>query len=290
MKKKIIDLSRSEQGQSLVIIAAVFVGLVALAGLAIDGGYLLVQRRQAQNAADEAFDEAMWEALLSTATVEYPEVAVTQELDDYQRQFEAQLSNQGMELESFFQLTGATPESWREQMRPQAVERLKRRHILTEVVEAEGVEVTDEEVDAEIERVLEPMGERADDMRQILETEPGRLSVRQDLLSSKALGLLKSLLEAKGDEAEAGEAEPSADESKAEAESDEAEAEVAVDVQEAEAVTDELETAADGEAAKETEGDAGEEEAEEGEAAGAEAEAAVEEETEPETQEDAEDA
>jgi len=52
MKEKIIDLSRSERGQSLVIIALVFVGLVALAGLAVDGGNLFVQRRQAQNAAD----------------------------------------------------------------------------------------------------------------------------------------------------------------------------------------------------------------------------------------------
>jgi hypothetical protein len=52
MKKKPVDLSRSEQGQSLIIIAAVFVGLVALAGLAIDGGNLFVERRQAQNAAD----------------------------------------------------------------------------------------------------------------------------------------------------------------------------------------------------------------------------------------------
>lgn len=50
--KKIVGLTRSERGQSIVIVALVFVGLVALAGLAIDGGNLFVQRRQAQNAAD----------------------------------------------------------------------------------------------------------------------------------------------------------------------------------------------------------------------------------------------
>jgi hypothetical protein len=54
MKKTIIDRSRSERGQVLVIVALVFVGLVALAGLAIDGGNLFVQRRQAQNASDAA--------------------------------------------------------------------------------------------------------------------------------------------------------------------------------------------------------------------------------------------
>ena len=52
MRKKTVDLPRSEQGQSMIIIALVFVGLVVLAGLAVDGGNLFVQRRQAQAAAD----------------------------------------------------------------------------------------------------------------------------------------------------------------------------------------------------------------------------------------------
>ena len=43
---------RSEKGQSIVIIAAVMIGLLALTGLAIDGGNMFWQRRRAQNAAD----------------------------------------------------------------------------------------------------------------------------------------------------------------------------------------------------------------------------------------------
>jgi hypothetical protein len=45
---------RLERGQTLVIVAVAMVGLLALAGLAIDGGNLVVQRRRAQNAADAA--------------------------------------------------------------------------------------------------------------------------------------------------------------------------------------------------------------------------------------------
>jgi hypothetical protein len=45
---------RSERGQTLVIVAVAMVGLLALAGLAIDGGNLVMRRRQAQNAADAA--------------------------------------------------------------------------------------------------------------------------------------------------------------------------------------------------------------------------------------------
>lgn len=47
-------LTRSEKGQSIVLIAVVMLGLLALAGLAIDGGNLFWQRRNMQNAADAA--------------------------------------------------------------------------------------------------------------------------------------------------------------------------------------------------------------------------------------------
>lgn len=45
-------LVQSERGQSIVIIALALLGMLALAGLAIDGGNLFLQRRRAQNAAD----------------------------------------------------------------------------------------------------------------------------------------------------------------------------------------------------------------------------------------------
>lgn len=45
-------LFRSESGQNLVVFAVIIVVLIALVGLAIDGGFGLVNRRQAQNAAD----------------------------------------------------------------------------------------------------------------------------------------------------------------------------------------------------------------------------------------------
>jgi Flp pilus assembly protein TadG len=44
--------ARRERGQTLIIIAVALVGLLALAGLAIDGGNLFMKRRRAQNAAD----------------------------------------------------------------------------------------------------------------------------------------------------------------------------------------------------------------------------------------------
>jgi Flp pilus assembly protein TadG len=52
--KKNTALIRSEKGQSIILIAVVMIGLLALAGLAIDGGNAFLQRRNTQNAADAA--------------------------------------------------------------------------------------------------------------------------------------------------------------------------------------------------------------------------------------------
>jgi trigger factor len=200
---------------------------------------------QAEAAADGAFEEAMWDALLSTASVEYPEVSVDQEIDEYQRQFEMQLRQQGMDVDSFLQLTNTTPEAWREQIRPQAVERLKRRQILTKLIEVEEIEVTDEEVEAQIERVLEPMGDRADDMRDLLNTDHGKLSIKQDLLIDKAQDLLKTLLlaDAESGEAKAAEADEDTPEGEPETAAEQEAQETATDAEPAVEVSVAEETA-----------------------------------------------
>lgn len=53
MNKK-LNWLRAEKGQSIILVAVVMIGLLAMAGLAIDGGNLFLQRRRAQNAADSS--------------------------------------------------------------------------------------------------------------------------------------------------------------------------------------------------------------------------------------------
>jgi hypothetical protein len=71
---------RSERGQILVLAALFGTALLALAGLAIDGGWFYVERRQAQNAADHAAQAATHiladggtEATAEAVAIEYAE-------------------------------------------------------------------------------------------------------------------------------------------------------------------------------------------------------------------------
>jgi trigger factor len=177
-------------------------------------------QEEAENQAEGEFEETLWGALVEMAQIDYPEVYVDREVEMMESRFGSQLERQGMDLDSFFQLTNTTAERWRADMRPQAIEQMKRRLILAEVVKTQEIAVDDAEIEAEIEKTLEPVGDQADSMRELLESENGRLSIEDGLLRQKAMDYLKSItrVEAPADEeapaegatAEAAEAEPEA--------------------------------------------------------------------------------
>lgn len=61
-EKKITGVRKSERGQAIVLMMLLIVGLVGIAGLAVDGGRLYYSQRTAQNAADNAALAAAWAA------------------------------------------------------------------------------------------------------------------------------------------------------------------------------------------------------------------------------------
>jgi hypothetical protein len=127
------------------------------------------------------------------AKVEYPEIYVDREVESFKSQLERQLQQQNLELASYLQLMNTTEEAWRSEVRPQAEERLKRTLVLSEVVKDQGLQVSGEEIDAEIETTLKPLGEGADDMRELLATPLGRLSVLEALATRKGMERLRAI-------------------------------------------------------------------------------------------------
>ena len=47
-------VNRAERGQALVLVVVIMIGLLAVVGLAVDGGTAFLERRRMQNAADAA--------------------------------------------------------------------------------------------------------------------------------------------------------------------------------------------------------------------------------------------
>ena len=98
------------------------------------------------------------------------------------------MSAQGLGLDTYLKFTGSTPESLRESMRETATKQVKTRLALEAIVRAEGIEVSDEEIDAEYQRYADDYNM---DKARVMEMVPVK-SMRKDLACSKALDVVRT--------------------------------------------------------------------------------------------------
>jgi trigger factor len=134
------------------------------------------------NYLDEVLD-AMIEAAVK---VEYPPQAADREADLVLNQMERNLASSGLQLDAYLSMLGKSRLEYRQELRPSAEERLKRRLVLEEVAQREGLQADDEQIQAEIDSMIEAMGPDAEEMREVLESPGGRFSLAADLVISQA--------------------------------------------------------------------------------------------------------
>lgn len=136
--------------------------------------------------AESQYLDGVVEAMIETAVkMEYPPQAIDREADVALDQMERNLASSGLQLDTYLNMLGKTREAYRSELRPAAEERLKKRLVMVEVSKQERLELEDGEIEAQINRVRESVGENADQMREFLETPQARLSVADDLMTAK---------------------------------------------------------------------------------------------------------
>jgi trigger factor len=138
-----------------------------------------------QKAETEYLDKVLEAMIEAAVKIEYPPQAVDREAEIALSQMERNLSSSGIELDTYLGMIGKSREMYRQELHPAARDRLNRRLVLNQVAEREHLEVEVEEIDAEIDRLSEMMGEQAGDMREMLESPTGRLSVADDLMVAR---------------------------------------------------------------------------------------------------------
>lgn len=149
--------------------------------------------KQAQQATDERFMDAVFDRVIEGASIAFPPIVVDREIDGMIEEQDHYLQQRGMTLAEFLEMRNQTEEDLREDLRPQAEERTRRSLILSEVVETERLKLEEHEVSEEIERRSLSMGEHADALRAILSSPQGMMSVSNSLLTQKALERLRAI-------------------------------------------------------------------------------------------------
>ncbi|RSK28051.1 trigger factor [Bacillus sp. HMF5848] len=142
---------------------------------------------QKKQDADNQLRDALVEKATENATVDIPEAMINTEIEQMLQQFEQRLSQQGLNLELYYQFSGQDEEALREQMKADAQTRVKANLVLEAIASAENIEVTDEDVQAEIDKLAEMYQRPADEIKKLLGSIEG---LKEDLKIQKAVELL----------------------------------------------------------------------------------------------------
>ncbi|HZG80069.1 MAG TPA: trigger factor [Brevibacillus sp.] len=124
------------------------------------------------------------------AEIDLPAVMVEHELDQMVSEFGQRLQYQGMTLELYYQFSGMDESQLRDQLRADATSRVRTSLTLEAIGKAENIVATDEDVDAELEKLAAMYGRPADELRKIFSAQDGLVALKRDVQTRKTVDFL----------------------------------------------------------------------------------------------------
>lgn len=144
------------------------------------------KRKEAE--ADRVFEGKLADALVEKLEVTLPEAMVNAEAENMLRDYDMNLRQNGLDLKTYLKYTGKELNDLREDFKPRAEKQLKLRLALEKIAQKENLSVTEEEIEKEIADLAAAYNMSADDVKAYVAKE----DLENDLLSRKAMDLVKS--------------------------------------------------------------------------------------------------
>lgn len=139
--------------------------------------------------AENKYIDDLLKAAIDNMEVEVPDVMVDEETHRMIHQYEDNLKMQGLTIEQFYQFTNSNEEALKDQMRDEAMNRVKSRLLLEAVAKAEKIEISEEDANAEAEKLAEKYGMKKEEF---LAAFGGIEMVQYDAMMRQAIEVLKS--------------------------------------------------------------------------------------------------
>jgi trigger factor len=126
--------------------------------------------------ADDALDK-----MVEGATVLFPDAMLKDQTEMFMRAFDQDLRRQGLTLDDYASISNKTRDELAEEYREAGSMTIRRALVLQELRETERIEATDEQVDAEVQRMLAQFGDQAEKLRGAIDTPAMRDNLRNNL-------------------------------------------------------------------------------------------------------------
>jgi trigger factor len=150
------------------------------------------RERLAKTREDQALlrmKDAVLQKVYEANDIHVPQVMVEDEITSMMQEFDQQLRSQGLDLEKYFQYLQKDPASFRDELREEAFRKVKTRMLVSAVAKAEGIAVTGEDIDAELEGMAAQYGIEASKIKEMLGAE-NLAFLEKDIKMRKAMDLM----------------------------------------------------------------------------------------------------
>ena len=141
-----------------------------------------------EKAAESDVENQIVEALIEKVQGEIPDEMYENEVEESINSFAYRLQSQGLNLETYLKYTGMDTEALKAQFKPQSEKQVKVRLALEKIAELENLEPTEEEVEAEFEKLAKTYEMEVDKIKNIV----AEAQVKADLKNQKAVDFVKA--------------------------------------------------------------------------------------------------
>ena len=126
---------------------------------------------------------------VENATMEIPEAMITEQVRRMADDFARRLQSQVLSMDQYMQFTGLTMDALAQQMRPEALKRIQNSLVLEAIAKAENIEVSDEKVNEEIEKMAAAYKMEADKLKELI-GDAEKEQMKSDLAIQAAVDMI----------------------------------------------------------------------------------------------------
>lgn len=144
-----------------------------------------LQERKENAAKGTKEDEAI-QKIIDKSKMEIPDAMIDMQAENMIDEFAQRIAMQGMSFEQYMQFSGMTIDKLKEQVRPEALQRIQSSLVLEQIAKEENLVASDEELEAEIEKMASMYGMNAENLKSRME-ESDRETIKRDIAVNKAV-------------------------------------------------------------------------------------------------------
>lgn len=146
-------------------------------------------KKKKEDEAKREKENAAVDKAVANAQMEIPDAMLDTQAAQMVDNFARRLSAQGMSMEQYMQYTGQNAAALQEQMKPQALKQIQTRLVLEKVAQVENIQISDERLEEEFEKMAKMYGMEKDKLKEIL-GDAEKDQMREDLAVQEAATFL----------------------------------------------------------------------------------------------------